>query len=138
MLNVFQANTPDFFDPSEQKELEQYLEEHGNSYFVALENDQLVGGAGFHLEDNHTGRISWVLFDPNFQHQGFGSELVQMCIDELRKIDTVNVITAWTSNAAFHFFEKFGFETVDFQGNFWGPGLDLYKMAIRVNSRSVD
>lgn len=138
LIGIFRSNTPDFFDPSEQKDFEQFLDRHADTYFVAEVDGRTIGGAGYFLENNRCGRISWTLFDPAVHRKGIGREVVQMCIDELRKIDTVSLITVWTSNAAFRFFEKFGFDTVDFQGNFWGPGLDLYKMEMKISSRPVN
>jgi len=131
VLRVFKLNTPEFFDVNEQRDLEEYLQEHGETYFVMQEDAAIIGCGGYHFEkDGTTGRLSWDFFDPAYKGKGLGREMISHCLHEIKKNKQLKTISVWTSQLAHKFYSKFGFETIETKKDFWGPGLDLYLMEI--------
>ncbi|MEM7369002.1 MAG: N-acetyltransferase [Bacteroidota bacterium] len=129
LLEVFWQNVPTFFDPSEIADLEAYLDQKPLTYFVLVDQELRLGGAGLRLSnEGKTGHITWIFFHPACQGKGFGSKLLHHCLARLAEYEEVTRIELTTSQLAYQFFEKFGFEVVETQKDFWGKGLDLYRM----------
>ncbi len=137
LLRIFQANTPLYFDPVEQKHFETYLQEHPETYFVIEKNGKIIGGGGYILcKDKRVGRITWNLIHPDYSHRGFGYKIVSYCLDMLRNIKSVRLIRVCTSQFAHKFYSRFGFNVIDVREDFWAPGLDLYKMEMEAHRRA--
>ncbi len=131
VIDVFIRNTPDFFDVNEQKDLEEYLDEHGGTYFVMEDKGKIIGCGGYHFEgDKTTGRLSWDFFDPTYKGRGLGRQMISHCLEEIRNNKKLRKISVWTSQLAYPFYAKFGFTTQEIKKDHWGPGLDLYRMEI--------
>ena len=132
LLDILKVNTPLYFHPKELEDFSQYLDANADFYFVYLEAGTIAGGAGWHLDDaQKSGSISWVLCRPEFQGMGIGKSLVETCLDRLRQEKKIQKIVVRTSQLAYRFFTKFGFEVVETRENYWGPGLDLYLMEMK-------
>ncbi|MEQ9415618.1 MAG: GNAT family N-acetyltransferase [Cyclobacteriaceae bacterium] len=126
---VFRLNTPEFFDVKEQSDLEKYLDDHWATYFVMEDKGRIIGCGGYHFEvDGSTGRLSWDFFDPQYKGKGLGRQMINHCLEELRKSPQLKKTEVWTSQLAYQFYARFGFETQEIKEDFWGPGLDLYRM----------
>ncbi|MEQ9593652.1 MAG: GNAT family N-acetyltransferase [Cyclobacteriaceae bacterium] len=129
VLRVFRMNIPEFFDPNEEEDLTNYLREFSSTYFVMLDGDKIIGCGGHHFEkDGTTGRLSWDFFDPNYKGKGLGRAMISHCLEEIRKKPELKKIAVRTSQLAYRFYAKFGFETVKEEKDYWGPGLHLYLM----------
>ncbi len=138
VITVFKQNTPDFFDPTEQKDLEEYLQEYGNTYFVMLDKDKIIGCGGYHIEGNKaTGRLSWDFFDPKYKGEGLGRQMINHCLEGLNALPKLQNISVWTSQLAYQFYAKFGFEIREIKNDYWGPGLDLYRMEMSARSKPL-
>ena len=134
IFRIFMLNTPDYFAVEEKKDFEAFLDEHAKTYFVVEENNKIVGCGGYHFEERKTeGRISWDLFHPDYRGKGFGRQLVSHCLEAIRKESAVKKISVWTSQLAFQFYERFGFKTKEIKKDYWGKGLDLYRMEMDRN-----
>ncbi len=128
LLEIFRLNTPRWFFLHEQKDLEEFLDTHGGTYFVAGHDGKVVGGGGYRVVGPATGRISWYMFHPDFQGKGLGSKQVKHALALLREMPGLEKIEVSTSQLQFRFYEKFGFVTVETKADFWGPGMDLVRM----------
>lgn len=129
LLSIFQLNTPAFFAKEEQKDFEAYLDKFADTYFVAEQDGQLLGAGGYHLRENKTiGRLSWYLLHPDAKGKGVGKKLVLQCLKAIKQEKNIQKLSVWTSQLAYQFFGKFGFETVEIKKDYWGEGLDLYRM----------
>ena len=74
LLELLRLNTPEYFSPSEEKDLIYYLAHEVDHYFVLLVDDVILGCGGFNLsEDKQTGKISWDIFHPQSQGKGLGT-----------------------------------------------------------------
>jgi [ribosomal protein S18]-alanine N-acetyltransferase len=134
LLEIFQLNTPRWFHPDEQKDLEHYLDEYSATYFVAEVNGKIIGAGGYHIAENKTGRISWYMFHPGFQGKGFGRKQVEHSLAILKQHLSPEKIEVWTSQLQHEFYGKFGFVTIETKDDFWGPGMHLYRMEMSANS----
>jgi len=129
VLEIFRLNTPAYFDPSEESGLTKYLEEKGNYFYVAIKDSSIIGGGGYDLPINqHHGMLSWYFVHPNVYGQGVGTALVKQNMSLVRKASYIHKLIVRTSQFAFLFFEKHGFETVEVKKDYWAKGYDLYFM----------
>ena len=129
VIEIFQQNTPKFFALEEQADLEQFLEKNRENYWL-IEQDGVIAGCGgiVYSEDEQIGRIAWDFFSPNFQGKGLGRQLTAFRLAEIRKNKAVKKIIVRTSQLAYSFYAKFGFEVEKIEENYWAPGLHLYDM----------
>lgn len=129
LLKVFYLNTPKYFYKSEVDDFEEYLEHNADSYLTIEMNNSIVGGTGYYINENdNSGRITWIFFDPNFSGQGLGKQSVEYCLNLLGKDERVEIFIVTTSQLAYKFFEKFDYRIIRIEKNYWGDGLDLYEM----------
>ncbi len=129
LFGIFRLNTPEYFAAEEIKDFEAFLDAHADTYFVVEEHGALVGCGGYHFNETKTeGRISWDLFHPGFHGKGLGGQLVNHCLDAIRCEPALKKISVWTSQLAYPFYERFGFKTMEVKKDYWGKGLDLYRM----------
>lgn len=125
---LFKLNTPNYFSPEEIKDLRAYLVEYHPTYFVYEIDNLIVGSGGYHFEDVNSGRLSWYFVHPEYQGNKIGYQLVAHNLSELKKSSTLTSIEVHTSQLAYKFFARFGFETTYTEEDHWAPGLHLYKM----------
>lgn len=130
-MELLHLNTPAFFAPEESKDFSYYLDNEREFYFVVEESGFVVGCGGFNLKDcpSDTAKISWDIFHPNYQARGWGSVLLRFRILEIQKIGITNVVVR-TSQVAYLFYEKLGFELKYIEPNYWAEGFDLYQMLL--------
>lgn len=129
VIDIFLQNTPDYFAVEEQLDLEQFLLANGNNYWL-IEQDGLIAGCGGIVinEELNEGRIAWDFLSPDFHGQGLGRKLTEFRLTEIRKTPSVQRIVVRTSQLAYQFYAKFGFQTEKIAKDYWAPGLDLYAM----------
>ncbi len=129
LMKIFKSNTPKFFDREELQDFQEYLDQRGDTYLTILYKGKIIGGTGYYVkESDASGRISWIFFHPDYSGQGFGKRVVVYCLDILRADPIVKKLVINTSQFACRFFEKFGYELVKIEKDYWGTGLDLYLM----------
>ncbi|MGB3227706.1 MAG: GNAT family N-acetyltransferase [Saprospiraceae bacterium] len=122
-------NTPEFFAIDEEEDLKKYLETERELYYVLLYDGKIVGCGGINFADGKTtGKISWDIFRPDYQGKSLGSKLLKHRIDKLNSIESTQKITVRTSQVAYKFYEKQGFELFEIKKDYWADGFDLYNM----------
>jgi len=132
LIKLIQSNTPEFFDPSEEADFLQYLQEEAEDYFVFEIQGKIVACGGIHvLTESKSARISWGMVHPNNQGQGIGKKLTRFRINEIKRRKDVNTIFVRTSQKAFKFYEKLGFVLKSVEKDYWAKGLDLYYMDMK-------
>lgn len=132
VIQLFQLNTPQYFAPEEQHDLEEYLGKHAQHFFIFEKDQRIQGAGGYNLLEDEA-RISWYFIHPDAQGQGIGKALVQHSLNELKKAHGVPKIMVRTSQHAWRFFEKMGFELKMTEKDFWAPGFDLYQMELKTS-----
>lgn len=133
VLHLLRLNTPQYFAPAEEAHFIHYLGQELEQYFVVELEHQIVacGGINFFRKEKKT-RISWDMIHPEHQRKGIGKALMQHRIAIISAIDWVDEIEVRTSQLAFRFYKKMGFELQKIETNFWAEGLDLYLMTIKL------
>lgn len=129
VLSLLKLNTPNYFAPEEENDLIHYLSHEIELYYVIQINNSIVGCGGINFDTQKTkGMLSWDMLHPEYQGQSLGSMLVKHRIEKLQTIETVKRITVRTSQLAFRFYEKQGFELLKVSKDYWALGFDLYEM----------
>ncbi|WP_128548246.1 GNAT family N-acetyltransferase [Larkinella soli] len=135
VIGLLRLNTPRYFAESEEGDLIYYLENHAGHYFVLEEEGRMLGCGGFNLSDDGTvGKISWDFFHPEHQGRGLGSRLTRYRIEKLKEHASVKTVSVRTSQMAWRFYEKQGFELKEVVLDYWAPGFDLYRMECRIDA----
>lgn len=134
LVRLFELNTPAYFDPSERSEFEAFLETNPKHYFVVEEDGNILGCGGFDVLENGTkGRLVWDFLHPTAQGKGYGTQLINHCLEELMAIETIKTIDVRTSQFAYTFYARFGFELIEIEEDYWAKGFDLYYMKLVVD-----
>lgn len=137
LLEIFRLNTPLYFDLIQQKHFSEYLANHATTYFV-ITGKKIIGGGGYHLsEDLQIGRLSWNLIHPDYRYRWFGTRITSHCLDLMKTHGSLRLIKVCTSQFAYQFYGRFGFQVVEIKRDFWGQGLDLYKMEMIVTGTDL-
>ncbi|MEZ5173887.1 MAG: GNAT family N-acetyltransferase [Bacteroidia bacterium] len=129
LLEILKLNIPEYFAESELADLEAYLENNVEKYFVAEIDSQLVGGGGINFEKElKTAKISWDFIHPLQQGRGIGFNLLKHRLQILNAIEGIENIKVRTSQLAYKFYEKSGFVLQEVIPDYWAKGFDLYVM----------
>lgn len=134
LLAIFRQHVLAAFAPGEESDFQDFLQNLGPlqvQYAVAEQNGAVAGACGHHITpDGQTARICWVLTAPGTT--GVGRALVADQVAAIGQHPTVQVIECRTSQVAYRFFEKFGFQLQHTQSDYWAEGFDLYFMTKEV------
>ncbi|MBN8822087.1 MULTISPECIES: GNAT family N-acetyltransferase [unclassified Spirosoma] len=131
LLTVFARNVPTAFGENEQDEYADFLQTYTDPYFVVEYKGTVVGACGYYLTDNQTvAHICWILTDPTLKGLRLGTALIQHNLQQIRQQPGIQQIECRTSQIAFGFFERFGFQLQYTKTDFWAPGIDLYFMVL--------
>lgn len=131
VIDLLRLNTPDYFSPTEEKDLIYYLDNHLENYFVLEIDNKLRGCGGFNSSDRaEMVRLSWDIIHPQSQGKGLGSALTKFRIERIREIKGVKTISVRTSQLVYKFYEKLGFELKETIKDFWAEGFDMYRMEL--------
>lgn len=129
VIDLIRLNTPDYFAREEEAELDAYLENARELYYVLLFGNKIVGCGGINFADhNATGKLSWDIIHPKYQGMSLGSTLLDFRIKKLKTFNSVKKITVRTSQVAFRFYEKKGFKLLEIVKDYWAEGFDMYNM----------
>ena len=132
LIKLIQLNIPTYFEQSEEEDFAEYLEKYKEDYFVIKGKitNQIVGCGGinyFFDEPTPLARISWDIIHPDFQGQGIGKKLLLHRINYIQNKE-IKIIVVRTSQFAYKFYQKVGFELEKTEKDFWAKGFDLYQM----------
>ena len=133
VLSIFKMNTPEFFSEEEEADLNHYLENETEEYFVVKNDNQIIGSGGINYKKAKSiGIISWDIIHPKHQGVGVGGQLLDYRLNILRSKKSVQKIIVRTSQEVFKFYEKSGFELKEVKKDYWAKGFDLYLMEINL------
>lgn len=132
VIGLLKKNTPKYFDPSEEPELEKYLDNQMEDYFIYAEGSEILGAGGInYFPEEKLARISWDIVEPNAQGKGIGRKLMQYRINQLKENKNIETIIVRTSQHTFKFYEKMGFQLETVEKDFWAKGFHLYQMTMK-------
>lgn len=128
-MGLLRLNTPAYFDVSEERAFESYLDNEIEEYFVYEENAKLIGAGGInYFVEEKIARISWDMIDPSYQGKGIGRKLTQYRINHLKNAQDVEWIIVRTSQLVYKFYEKMGFHLDKIVKDYWAKNYHLYQM----------
>lgn len=130
VIHLFLLNTPEYFCPPEQEDLERYLNNELENFFV-IEDDGIVVATGGSNMNGDVGYLSWYIVHPGYQGKGYGKQLAVRNLELLKSIPQLNGIKVRTSQLVYPFYEKLGFVLISTTDNYWGEGMHLYEMDLR-------
>ncbi|MBO6525264.1 MAG: GNAT family N-acetyltransferase [Balneolaceae bacterium] len=132
LIYIFRLNVPEFFAPNEEVDFIHYLNSYSRNYFSVRYNGILIGGAGYKFDrEDYTCSISWIFLHPEYSGNGIGSYMVNFLLELFSREEALKVIRVETSQFGYKFFGSFGFSIVKKKKNYWGKGLDLYRMEMQ-------
>ena len=132
VIKLLRLNTPEYFDPSEEEDLVNYLNKEIEDYYVVVEDSRIVGAGGInYFLPEKTARISWDMIKPNSQGKGIGMQLIKHRIDRIKQNNSIENIIVRTSQHAYRFYEKTGFKLKKIEKDYWAKGFDLYIMSMK-------
>ena len=135
-LTEFGANKPGtvFFDPTTD-DLFSLFKKTGSVYYVALNNNKVVGGGGIYPTDGlpaDTCELVKMYLLPQARGIGLGKKLIDKCLDFAKEAGYKNVYleTMPELKNALKVYEKMGFHYLEKpMGNSGHFGCDLWMMA---------
>jgi predicted GNAT family N-acyltransferase len=139
-LEIFTSNYPEFFDHTEIKGFEHWLNgldnnrivypnSEGDHYFVLELDNTIVACGGYYVEKEKPRiTMAWGMVNNLVHKQGFGKQLFQFRIEEIQRTLPNHSIIIDTSQHTFKFFQKFGFKVDKITKDGYGAGLDKYDM----------
>ena len=129
IIELLRQNTPEYFDPSEKSDFENFLDNEVEDYFVYEENSEVIGAGGInYFPEEKLARISWDMIEPKSQGKGIGKKLTQYRINHLIGNSKIDFIIVRTTQLVYKFYEKMGFELEKVEKDFWAKNFDLYQM----------
>lgn len=129
IIELLRLNTPQYFSPTEEKDLVDFLTHHTDNYYVVEIDNTIFGCGGYDLlEDGKMARIAWDIVHPDSHGKGIGSALTKFRIQKIKEIEGIKTISVRTSQLVYHFYERFGFEIKEIVKDYWAEGFDLYRM----------
>ncbi len=129
VVELLDQNTPTYFSVSERDDLISYLKNELEDYFICRSDKAVIASGGInYFENENVARISWDLVSPDMQGNGIGRELLKFRLKHIQTYHPNWEVEVRTSQHAFGFYQKSGFEIQNVVRDYWAPGFDLYKM----------
>ena len=126
IIELLRKNTPEYFDSSEEKDFENYLDNEVEDYFVYEIDSEIIGAGGInYFTEQKLARISWDMINPNSQGNGIGKKLTQYRINYLNENPKIELIIVRTTQLVYKFYEKMGFKLEKVEKDFWAENFDL-------------
>lgn len=128
-MQLMQLNIPSAFDTSELPDFIDFLNNETEDYFVVMTNKKIIGCGGINYsKDGSEAIISWDMLHPDYQKMGVGSILMNYRLNLIMQNEKIREIKVRTSQMAYGFYARQGFELIEISKDFWAVGYDLYKM----------
>jgi [ribosomal protein S18]-alanine N-acetyltransferase len=147
-LAVFMSNCPRFFDPSELKLFEKWLDHQADAaspyqsptyvnsakdayYVIEHPGHGVVGCAGYYImRDVPEARLAWGMVLGGHHDKGYGTALYSYRKSEIEKHWPAHRITLATSQHTYPFYERMGMKMTSLTSQGFGPELDRYDMSV--------
>lgn len=140
LLTVFKSNMPLYFAEEELPLFDAFLDRDihnaNRPYWIVFEDDVIVGcgGIGINEPTKYTNEphviMCWGMVHREYHKKGYGKVLLELRIEESKKLFPGVKIALGTTQHSYGFFERYGFKTVCFEKDHWAKDLDLYQMEL--------
>lgn len=142
-LDLFDGNTPRFFDPTERPAFIEWLtaldegrlkytQQNEAEYYYVLEHDgQIVACGGFYAtRDTPQAVLTWGMVAQPLHRQGLGRALLLHRLETIKVQHPAHTVVLDTTQHSFPFFAKLGFAITKVTKDSYAPGLDRYDMVL--------
>lgn len=143
-LAAFESNVPKSFTRDEIAEYMEFLNALDEAsiktaYYVIQSDGRVVGCGGFGQKfgGEHL-TLAWGLIHADFQKTGLGEQLLKFRLNEVDRLYPGHQLFIDTTQHAFGFFEKFGFETIKITEHFYAENLHRYDMVYKGQPRHFE
>lgn len=137
-LEIYQSNCPKYFLEEETKDFVSWLSKTNEyPYWLISVGEKIVGCGGVYFTkptdkikpvvENEVG-FAWGMVGNQFHKMGYGKALSLFRINYLKTHYPNRPIVLRTSQHTFPFFQKLGFEILEFQKNGFGAEMDKYTL----------
>ena len=104
-----------YFAASEFSDFNHFLALPKAQFLIAEMSDRLVGCSGHYVSDSGVGRLCWGMVHHDHHRQGIGTILLQVRLEALFAGQAVAEVGIDTSQQSAAFFERFGFQVVEYR-----------------------
>ncbi len=141
-LELFDANSPEYFAPEERAEYAAFLTDPPDGYEVCVVGGEVAGAYGLIGDGADDGlRLNWILLDPAVQGVGVGSAIMRRVMASARsRLDRSGsskpagrFVDIAASHRSAPFFARFGAVEVRRTPDGWGPGMHRVDMLLAVD-----
>jgi ribosomal-protein-alanine N-acetyltransferase len=134
LKEVFFSNVPVYFHEQEWPDFDEFLRADVGKechYDVVEKDGKPVGAGGIALNEDNTVSLCWGMVRADLHKTGLGKALLEHRLKRSEELFPGCPLTVSTSQHAYGFFERFGFDTFHIETNFWAKGIHLFKMEKR-------
>jgi len=128
-LALFDANSPEFFDPGERVAYVEFLADVPEGYEVCLHEQRIVGAYGVRPHAQDMVAIRWILIAPDVQGMGIGSAMMGRALAFAHRTGARRIHMAASHKSA-PFFARFGAREIETIQHGWGPDLHRIEMEL--------
>lgn len=132
-LDIFDSNTPRFFDPSERDKFARFLLDPVGSYFVVEREGRVLACGGYLvLADPSMAELTWGMVSGNQHGNGLGRFLVLSRLDLMRELPHVSHAYINTSQLVQGFYAGLGFSLTRLKRDGHGVGIDSVELTLKL------
>ena len=132
ILRIFHSNCPKYFEPGDQQDLIDFLDNYADDNYLVAVRDQQIIGCGGHFTKKQNHGIAWTMFERNavgisalkIVADQFYQEIERRIVDEGKYYDILINTTQLMENL----FNQYGFNTYEIIENGFGKNMHEYKM----------
>lgn len=132
-LDLFDANTPGFFSPTERRDFQEFLAAHAFAWtYQVIERDGRIVACGGHALGKHgvSAEFCWGMVAPDLHGRGLGRRLTEARLQAARALPAIRCIRLDTSQHTQGFYARFGFRTERIVPDGYDVGLDRWEMIL--------
>jgi ribosomal-protein-alanine N-acetyltransferase len=130
-LRLFDANSPDFFLPSERHDYVRFLNADRGDYQVCVLDGHVVGAVGIEPITADRAAIRWLVVASDVKGQGLGREMVRHVREAMRAAGVTTMEIAASHRSA-PFFARFGAIPRAATPHGWGEGMHRVDMELEI------
>ncbi|MCD5984614.1 GNAT family N-acetyltransferase [Pseudomonas sp. CDFA 610] len=132
-LEIFDSNTPRFFDPSERDKFARFLLDPVGSYFVLERDGEVLACGGYLvLADPSMAELTWGMVAGNQHGNGLGRFLTLARLELMRALPSVTHAYINTSQLVQGFYSGLGFSVTRLIRDGHGVGIDSVEMTLEL------
>ncbi len=116
---------------SKTEDKDEALEELKNSvvYFIQ-QNGQTVGHIAYEMKGADHAYLSSIVVDPKYQGQGLAKEALEKILEELKKVELIDVVVHPENIKSLALCQSFGFKITDRYEDYFGDGEPRVKLVL--------